>query len=174
MTRANLMRSFLTRLDARLAAAEERLAAVLLGAALSCMLAGAITRSLGRPLIWSDELAVLLMVIAAFFASSAAIKGGRHLTVDALLLRLPRAMHRLIEVVLAVMLVGFAGCLWVWLDPMGLIAAGTGQALARESGNFTYTEPTMTLGVLKIWFWLPMIPATLGALFHALMRVAQC
>lgn len=168
------MTHMLARLDARLAAAEERVAAVLLGAALCGLLAGAAMRSLGRPLIWGDEMAVLLMVIAAFFAASAAIARGAHLTVDGLLTRLPRPLRRGVDLFLALMLAGFLGCLWVWLDPVGLMRAGSGAQLARETGNFTYTEPTMTLGMLKIWFWLPMLPAALGALFHAGVRALRC
>jgi len=168
------MRHHLHRLDAALAAVEERLAAALLGAALCCLLAGAVARTAGRPLLWGDELAVLLMAIAAFFAASAAIAGGGHLTVDALRKRLPLSLRRGVDALLALLIAGFLGCLWVWLDPVGLLRSGGGMALARETGNFTYTEPTMTLGVPKVWFWLPMVPATLGALFHALMRVARC
>ncbi|MBU2963586.1 TRAP transporter small permease [Citreicella sp. C3M06] len=168
------MSQMLARLDAKLAAAEERIAAALLGAALCCLLAGAVMRSLGRPLIWGDELAVLAMVIAAFFAGSAAIARGAHLTVDGVLRHLPRWARRGVDLVLVALLLGFFYCLWVWLDPVGLIAAGSGAQLARDAGNFTYTEPTMTLGVLKIWFWLPMLPAALGALFHALVRVLRC
>ncbi len=167
---------FAARLDARLARAEIRLAAALLGGALCCMLAGGAMRSLGRPLIWTDELAVLCMAVAALFGASAGIASGQHLAVGALAARLPRALRRGADALLAALLAGFLLCLWIWLDPLGLLRAGSGAALARETGNFTYAEPTMTLGLRKIWFWLAMIPATLGALFHALVRAsgARC
>lgn len=159
--------------DARLAAAELRLAALLLLAMLLCMGAGAVMRSVGQPLIWSDELAVLLMVAAAFFAASSNLSSGAHVAVDLLARRLPARAAWLVEALLFALLAGFLACLWVWLDPVGLWGAGSGAALARESGNFTYTEPTMTLGVAKIWFWLPMLPATLGALVHMAARLAR-
>lgn len=173
MPRTSSRISSLRRLDARLAAAELRIAAALLAAVLLCMAAGAVMRSAGRPLVGADELAVLLMVCAAFFGASANLASGDHVAVDLLARHLPPAVRRLTEAVLLVLLAGFAACLWVCLDPVGLWLAGSGAALARESGNFTYTEPTMTLGLAKAWFWLPMVPATLGAMLHVSVRLVS-
>ncbi|WP_418595576.1 TRAP transporter small permease [Ponticoccus sp. (in: a-proteobacteria)] len=166
----------LRRLDARLARAETALSAGLLGVMLACMAAGAAMRSLGQPLVWADELAVLTMAGAAFFGAAACLAEGGHLSVDLLRARLcegaRRGLARVVDAALLLLLLGFAACLWTWLDPVGLIAAGSGAALAQESFNFTYTEPTMTLGLAKVWFWLPMVPATLGAIIHVVLRLA--
>lgn len=68
---------------------------------------------------------------------------------------------------------GFAACLWAWLDPVGLVRHGSPQDLARETANFVFSEPTMTLGVPTVWFWLPMVPATAGALLHLVARLIR-
>lgn len=161
----------LARMDNALAAIELRVSAVLIGVMLAICAAGAVTRSLGRPLVWSDELVVLLMVSAAFFAVSANLAKGAHIHVDVISRHLPEAWRRGRTALLLAMLLGFLGCLWVWLDPVGLMRAGSGAGLAKETGNFTYTEPTMTLGIAKIWFWLPMVFASICAAFHMAVRL---
>lgn len=162
----------LAQVDDALAKAELRIAALLLGAMLAICAVGAVTRSLGQPLVWSDELAILLMVSAALFAASANLAKGVHIQVDILSRRFSEPWRRAGSALLLALLLGFLLCLWRWLDPIGLWRAGSGTALARQTGNFTYTEPTMTLGVAKIWFWLPMVVASLCTTFHMTVQLA--
>ncbi|MBN7784192.1 TRAP transporter substrate-binding protein DctP [Ponticoccus gilvus] len=90
----------LRRFDARLARAETALSAALLGVMLACMAAGAVMRSLGQPLVWADELAVLAMAGAAFFGAAACLAGGGHLSADLLRSRLGWGMAGMRQVVI--------------------------------------------------------------------------
>ncbi len=139
---------------------------------LAWMAAAALARSAGRPLIWSDELSIYLVAGSAFFAASAALARGKHMTVDIVSRRMGQRFRRTVDAVLLLAVTVFAGCLWIWLDPVGLLRFG-GQDLARETANFVYSEPTMTLGVPKVWFWLPMVPATVGAMLHMVARMIR-
>lgn len=161
------------RADAALARVELALSAVLLAAMLVCMAAAAVARSAGRPLVWSDELSVYLVASSAFFAASAALAGGKHMSVDIVSRRMGQGFQRAVDGVLLLAVSGFAVCLWTWFDPAGLLRHGSAQDLARETANFVYSEPTMTLGVSKVWFWLPMVPATVGAMLHVAARLVR-
>jgi len=163
----------LARVDAALSALELKIAALLLAAMLAVIAAGAGLRTLGRPLVWGDELAVQLMALSALFGISANIARGGHVTVDLVSRRLPRAARLPADLVLFAATLGFAICLWRWFDPVGLIRLGSAGALARETMNFVYEEPTMTLGLGKHWFWLAFVPATAGAGLHALVRLLR-
>ncbi|WP_341485747.1 TRAP transporter small permease subunit [Thioclava sp. GXIMD4215] len=165
------LRDTLLRFDPLLAKAEMALSAACLAAVVLMMGAGTVARSLGHPFVFSDDLAISLMVWGALFSISANLAQGGHMRVDLLLPHLPHFLIRLIDAVCAVMLAGFVLTLWLWLDPLGLIGAGGAMQLAMTTGNYTYTEPVMTLGILKIWIWLPLVPASLGALYHALIRL---
>lgn len=153
---------------------ETYVSAGLLGLVLGVMAVGAVARNAGRPLVWGDELAVLLMAASVFFAASACLSDaapfGRHIAVDLMTERYP-ALRHVVDAVLLVLVAGFGLCLWRWLDPVGLWRAGGGAELGRETFNFTWTEPTMSLGLRKVWFWLSMVPATLGAMFHLAVRL---
>lgn len=156
--------------------AELSLSALLVGAILLLLLANVISRAVGRPLIWTDELAVHLMVLTAFLGASIGIAARNHMAIDLLPGRFgPRGRARLAlaaDLLVLVFLVVMALLLWRWLDPAGLIRAGSGAGLAQASFNFVYTDPTMTLGIRKIWFWL-ILPVTCATgILHALAAIA--
>ncbi|MBT9384545.1 TRAP transporter small permease subunit [Pseudooceanicola sp. CBS1P-1] len=167
----------LERIDKQVARAETALAAGLMGGVFLILLIGAGWRSAGHPLAWSDELAVLLMACAGFFGASAALASGRHISVDLLEARLgPRGRARvqgLVRLVLLLALAGFALLLWRWFDPLGLLRAESAQAFAEATFNFVYQEPTVTLGVPKVWAWLVLIPFCAGSLLHVLAQIAR-
>ncbi len=56
----------LQRLSAAFAWAEARLTGLMILAVLALLLGNVVSRAFGRPLIWTDELAVYLMVVGAF------------------------------------------------------------------------------------------------------------
>ncbi len=157
--------------------AETAVGGLLVAAILGLMLANAASRSLGRPLVWTDELAVHLMVVLAFLGGSLAVAARAHMTIGLVpdVLR-PRARAGLAAATDA-LVVGFLGVMavvvWRWLDLPGLIRAGSGAALGAETFNFVWTDPTQTLGIRKIWFWLAIPLSCLTALIHALAALAE-
>ncbi len=166
----------LARLSRGLARVEIAVGAVLVAAIFVLMLANAASRGFGRPLIWTDELAVHLMVWLAFIGGSAAVAVKGHMVMGLLPETLsPRSAARLAlgtDLLVMLFLAAMAMMTWRWLDLPGLIRAGSGEALARESFNFIYTDPTLTLGLRKIWFWLVMPVTVLTASIHTLATIA--
>ncbi len=166
----------LARLSRGLARVEIAVGAVLVAAIFVLMLANAASRGFGRPLIWTDELAVHLMVWLAFIGGSAAVAVKGHMVMGLLPETLsPRSAARLAlgtDLLVMLFLAAMAMVTWRWLDLPGLIRAGSGEALARESFNFIYTDPTLTLGLRKIWFWLVMPVTVLTASIHTLATIA--
>ncbi len=124
----------------------------------------AIMRKSGHPLIWADELATSLMVWLAFIGASAAIAMRRHMTVGLLSETLQGRARRwllcLCDLLVLIFIAVMGWLAWQWFDPVGLVRAGGADALAQASFNFTYSEPTLTLGIRKFWFWL-IVPLTL-------------
>lgn len=134
------------------------------------LLANVASRALGRPLIWTDELAVHLMVWLAFIGASVGIAHGDHMAIDLLSDRLSPKKRLWLTLGIDVLVLAFlgviSGIVWLWLDPIGLLRAGSGTALARDTYNFVYTNPTLTLGVRKIWFWLIVPLCCLTGILH--------
>lgn len=163
------------RASLRVRQAETCLAATLVGVIFLLLLANVVSRSLGHPLIWTDELAVHLMVWVAFLGASLGIATRTHMAVGLLPERLSPPARRWLLLGTDTFVLGFMlviGVLtWRWLDLPGLIRAGSAVALAEQTFNFVYVDPTSTLGVRKIWFWL-ILPATCATgAFHALAAV---
>lgn len=167
----------LQRLSAAFAWAEARLTGLMILAVLALLLANVVSRAFGQPLIWTDELAVYLMVVGAFAGAALGIAKRQHLAVTLLADRLgPAAQKNLLRVVdavlLAILLI-FGWTLWNWFDLPGVMAADSMSDYARESFNFLYQEPTTTLGIRKLWFWLIMPLFCLSGLIHVLARFGQ-
>lgn len=157
--------------------AEAALGGILVGAILLLLLANVISRGAGRPLIWTDELAVHLMVVLAFVGASLGIAVRGHMVIGLLPDRLgPRGragLALLADLSVLVFLLVLAAILWRWFDLPGLLRAGSGVALAQESFNFVYTDPTNTLGLRKVWFWLALPVTCATALIHCLAALHQ-
>lgn len=166
----------LARLSRMVLRLEKGIGALLVALIFLAMVAGAASGWLRRPLAWTDEFAVHLMVCLAFLGASMAIALGQHMTVGLLPEALsPKNRARLAlvnDLALLVFLIVMAVIIWRWLDLPGLIRAGSGAALAQETFSFIYTDPTQTLGVRKIWFWLVMPVTTLTSILHILAQIA--
>lgn len=165
----------LVRSSFRVRQAETALAAALVGVIFLLLLANAVSRTLGAPLIWTDELAVHLMVWLAFLGASLGIATRTHMAVGLLPERLSVANRRWLvlgsDIFVFLFMLTMGLLVWWWLDLPGLLRAGSGTALGQETFNFVYTDPTLTLGVRKIWFWL-IVPATcLTGTLHALTAI---
>ncbi|KFI25876.1 C4-dicarboxylate ABC transporter substrate-binding protein [Haematobacter missouriensis] len=168
--------SLLARISRRLAQAEMALGAALVAVIALSLLAGSVSRTLGRPLIWTDEFAVHLMVWVAFLGGSLGIATRGHMAIALLPERLgPRGRAWLLlltDLLVMAFILVMAWLVWRWFDLPGLLRAGSGAGLASDTFNFIYTDPTLTLGVPKVWFWLivPLTCVTGG--IHALAAIA--
>lgn len=167
----------LGRLSRYVAYAEIAAGAVLVASILCLMIAGMVARGMGAPLIWSDELAVAAMVWLAFIGGSLAIATGMHMVMGLLpeTLAPPKVywVSLLNNLLVLIFLLVSALVIWNWLDLPGLLAAGSGQAYAEESFNFLYTDPTLTLGVRKIWFWMVLPISTICGVIHCLALISK-
>lgn len=168
-------RSMLARVSTAIARAEILLAAVLTFVLFALLLANVTSRFFGRPLIWVDELAVYLMVIAAFLAAAAAIDARQHISVTLLPDMLSPRNAAILRLLADLILLGFMLLLgwmvWVWFDPLTASAAESLDAFAAQTFNFIYQEPTVTLGLQKVWFWLVMPVFAIAATVHCLAQI---
>lgn len=164
------LQAHLQNLSRRIARLESTLAILLMLVMTGLLLAGTIARGAGAPLIRSDEAAVLAMVWVAFIGASLGMREGSHMAIRLLPDRLGRTgelwVGRAATILSAVFLIAFAAMLWRWFDLPGLVRTGGATALARETFNHVYTEPTQTLGLPKYLFWLIMPFSTACALIH--------
>lgn len=124
-----------------------------------CLLMGnVISRSLSRPLIWTDELAIYLMACAAFVGASVGLAHRQHIAVTLLPDMLSAKGARLLGILVDLMLLGFfvilGVLLWRWFDPINVLRAESLEAYSMTTFNFMWQEPTVTLGVRKVWFWM--------------------
>ena len=167
----------LGRISRRIARLEMVLGAVLVAAVFGLLLLNAATRFARIPILWVDELAVQLMVCLAFVGASIGVAARNHMAITLLPEKLsPRGRIWLSisnNILVLLFLCMMAWLIWRWLDPIGLIRAGSGQALAAESFNFVYTTPTLTIGINKIWFWLIIPLTTLTLILHVFAALAE-
>lgn len=155
----------------------ESMAAALLAAVVTVLiLLNIVTRSLGSPLYWVNELAIHAMVWMTFLTTSVVLKRREGIAVTLLVEALPARGQGLSRLVVDAVVLFFAGLLlwlcWRWYDPMTLWATGFDiAAFQRETFNFVYSERTSTLGLPKFWSWLclPVFAVSLG--LHGLVNL---
>jgi len=167
-------RGGLLRLSGAIAWFEARFTGAIVAAILLLLLANVISRTLGRPLIWTDELAVYLMVLGAFTGASLGVARRQHIAVslvaEAIGFRRRQALTYVVDTTLLLLFACFAWMLWNWFDPINVLMAESLTAYSRESFNFLYQEPTTTLGVRKLWFWLVLPFFCIAGFVHVLAR----
>jgi TRAP-type C4-dicarboxylate transport system permease small subunit len=168
---------FLAGLDRRLTKIEEAASALLIAAIFTILAANVILRSLGRPLLWADEMAVLLMACAAFLGAAVALARGQHMAVTLLLDRLPLPLRSWVLIGVDLIVLGFflilAYLCWRWFDPVAAFSAESLQAYSLDSYNFIYQERTLTFGASKAWFWLVLPLFALLSVLHALAALER-
>lgn len=86
---------------------EDILAKFLLAAITVLVLIAAISRTIGQPVIWSDDMAQLLFVWLCVFGATRAMRLQTHMAVDYLVKWLPRTPRWLLELANAAMVLGF-------------------------------------------------------------------
>lgn len=94
--------------------AEETLGILLFAGVCLLVLLGAVTRTLGTPLIWAVDIAQMLFAWAAVLGADVALKRWQHIEIDILARVFPAAARRLLGLVWLVLIAGFLAAL-VWL-----------------------------------------------------------
>ncbi|WP_116087390.1 TRAP transporter small permease [Tropicimonas sp. IMCC34011] len=167
----------LARISAAVARLEAWMAAAAILGVFCLLLCNVISRALGAPLIWTDELAVYLMIVGAFLGASVGIEKRQHISVTLMVDTLSERTRRLYTLVVDLLLLGFfvvlGLMLWRWFDPLGLMRAESIQAFSLETFNFLYQEPTTTLGIRKVWFWLILPVFCITGALHVLARFGR-
>ena len=130
-----------------------RLAAMGLIAALTLVVAlGVVSRGLGEPFIWTDELARFLMVWLACVGWMLASRKRTHIRIRFFLDRLPDRLRRAAEIAFLLAVLAF-GALVVW----------HGWSLVARSRDLEMTTLPITMSVL----YLPLVIAGLVTLAQA-------
>ncbi|WP_221797177.1 TRAP transporter small permease [Oceanobacter mangrovi] len=155
---------------------ELRAAGLAMALVLGLLLLNIVTRAIGQALFWVDEAAITAMVWMAFLASAASLHHRSNiamtLLVDHLPIRLARLAQLLSDIVMLLFVMTLSWMIWRWFDPLTLIRLdGDGSALAQQTFNFIYEEPTQTLGIHKFWCWLILPLFSVGALIHLTVRL---
>src|SRR5215470_15512112 len=120
------------------------IACALVTALLVCVSLGVVTRSLGEPLIWTDELSRFLMVWLAVFGWILATRKRIHVRIRFFQDRLPSSAHKGTELMIqgALTLLGLLICVY----SVGLVA---------KNRDLDAT----TLPISMAWMYLPMLLA---------------
>lgn len=136
-------------------------------AVLMSMLSGAIilnvlTRYMGMPIYWIDEIAVYCMVWLTFVGASTMTRLRLDFAVTMMTEKLPPHLMALCSVIATLLVFLFAVALfvmcWIWLDPIGLARAGFDiREYTGQSFNFVYTERTQTLN-WPTWILYLIVP----------------
>ena len=128
---------------------------VLVTALLACVSLGAATRSIGEPLIWTDELSRFLMVWLAVFGWIVASRKRIHVRIRFLQDRLPARAHRATEVAIQSAMTLFGA----------LVAA---YSIGLIGKNFDLEATSLPISMA--WMYAPMV---LGGAITALQGARE-
>jgi TRAP-type C4-dicarboxylate transport system permease small subunit len=104
----------LERFRERYALALERLVIVLMVVLAAEVVLGVVMRAVGRPLVWYDEMASVLLAWLTFYGSALASARRAHISCPELVDQLPAAPRRALALFTQVMVIGFFALLgWV-------------------------------------------------------------
>jgi len=119
-------------------------ACALVVALLGCVALGVITRGMGNPLIWTDELSRFLMVWLAVFGWILASRKGIHVRIRYFQDLLPPRAHGAAEIVFQLAMVIFGGLI-TWYG-VGLVAKN-------------HDLEATSLPIAMAWMYVPMVLA---------------
>jgi TRAP-type C4-dicarboxylate transport system permease small subunit len=120
------------------------IACALVVALLVCVSLGVITRGLGDPLIWTDELSRFLMVWLAVFGWILASRKGVHVRIRFFQDKLPKRAHRAVEIALQAAVTLF-----------GALICGYGVGLVAKNHDLEATSMPLSMA----WLYLPIVLA---------------
>ena len=146
-----MLRSLLRGCDRTAAIVACALVVMLLG----CVALGVISRGLGAPFIWTDELSRFLMVWLAVAGWILASRKRIHVRIRYLQDKLPPRMHAAVETIFQVALTTF-----------GLLIAWYGIGLVAKSIDLEATS----LPIVMAWMYVPMV---LAGIVMALQGAAE-
>jgi TRAP-type C4-dicarboxylate transport system permease small subunit len=127
----------------------------LVTALLGCVSLGAVTRSLGEPLIWTDELSRFLMVWLAVFGWIVASRKRIHVRIRFFQDRLPHRAHRATELAIQSAITLF-----------GALVTAYGVGLIGKN----YELEATTLPISMAWMYAPRV---LGGAITALQGASE-
>lgn len=142
------------------------------------ILLNVVTRYTGMPLYWVDEAAIYAVVWLTFLGASAMTRLRLDFCVTLLTERLSPGLAQAAQVTATLLLVVFglalAAMCWVWMDPVGIAAAGfDAREFAGQSFNFLYTEQTQTLR-WPTWVVSLVLPLfSVSMIIHGLANLAE-
>jgi TRAP-type transport system small permease protein len=93
-------------------------AVMLLLALLASVMTGVVSRQIGRPVAWSDEMAQHLLVWTGFVGWAIAARRRSHIRITVFIDRLPRSIRVALECVIQLAIIGFALALLRWGWPL--------------------------------------------------------
>ena len=111
-------------------------------ALLVCVALGVVTRALGDPLIWTDELSRFLVVWLAVFGWVVATRKRIHIRIRFFQDRLPKQLHRLVEIAIQSAMLLFGAMVTIY--SVGLI----GKNLDLEATS---------LPISMSWLYAPLV-----------------
>lgn len=153
-------------------------AAALTVAITGLVLLNVVTRAMSASIFWVDEAAIMAMTWMTFLAASAAVHYSQSVSVtfltDMLNARAAHVAQRAVDAVVLAFACLMLWLCWRWFLPLDLVRAGFDvQAFQGETFNFIYAEPTLTLGIRKVWLWLVMPIFALGLTLHAVANILR-
>ncbi|MCC5987569.1 MAG: TRAP transporter small permease subunit [Pararhodobacter sp.] len=168
----------LHRVSAGWARVELFVAAVLAGVVTVLILLNVVARSLRISLFWVEETAIYTMVIMAFLAAAAAIERRETIAITLIVDAVRPQVRRLIYIFVDLVTLGCAVFLlyicWIWFRPDVMWQVGGDiRAFQRQTFIFTYSEPALTLGMPKFWFWLVVPVFAASLLLHGLSNLVK-
>ena len=119
-------------------------ACALVVALLGCVALGVITRTLGNPLIWTDELSRFLMVWIAVFGWVLASRKRIHVRIRYFQDHLPARAHKSVELAIQLALTLF-----------GILITGYSVVLVAKNHDLAATS----LPISMAWMYVPMVLA---------------
>ena len=133
-----------------LAKGAEAVGVALFAAMFATFIAGVVMRYAGKPLTWSDEVCVVLLLWSTFWAAAFVVKLGEHVTFDILYDAAPPAARRIM------LLAAALGCGALLLAALPA-TYGYVAFLTRE------VTPTLRLRLDYVYACFPLFLAVIGA-----------
>lgn len=135
-----------------------------------------ITRSLGNPFYWVDELAVYMMIWMVFLALPVLVSTNKNLSVsiisDFISVEKRAYLRLLSSVVTALVLMLMVFYSYKWYSFHLLLSVGMDvEEFSFQTFNYIYQEPTNTLPFNKYWIWLVVLYSMIISLFCVLNNI---
>lgn len=136
------------------------------------------TRYANNALYWVDESAISAMVWMAMVGASLTVRTRAGVAVTLIIDMVPTAPRWILSIIIDAITLGFGIALiamsWLWFDLPGLAAAGWDvSAYQGATFRFQYSEPTVTIGISKVWLWLIMPLTAVTITLHATANLAE-